>query len=77
MTATTHGENPHRTTSTRTLWIAGIVGGLALAVVMFLTGGENAPETSRRATQVGAWAIRGMLVAVLLAGGWKAIRHKR
>lgn len=73
---TTQEQNPHRPTATWKLWTLGIVGGLIAAMLMFVTSGENADATRQTATQTGAWALRGLLVAVILLGGWTALRRR-
>lgn len=69
--------NPDRPTSTGKLWAIGTLGGLLLAVGLFLTSGDNAQDTRSTATSIGAWAMRALLVAVIVAGGWKTIRRSK
>ncbi|PYR93553.1 MAG: hypothetical protein DMF84_09125 [Acidobacteria bacterium] len=69
-------ENPNRSTSTETLWLIGIAGGVVVAVAAFYAGGDDAEETRRLASSFGAWGIRLLLLGVIFAGGWSALRRK-
>lgn len=68
-------QNPQRPTPTWKLWTVGILGGLIVAVWLFTTS-DDADATRSSATQVGQWAIRALLVGVIVAGGWKALSRK-
>jgi hypothetical protein len=69
------GENGSRPTPRWVFWLFGIVGGLAVAVIAFIAG-DDADETRQNATAFGTWSVRLMVVAVILAGGWGALRGK-
>ena len=69
-------DNPNRPTSTATLWAIGGVGGVIVAVVAFIMGGDDAEETRRLATEFGVWGIRLLLLGALVLGGWNALKRK-
>jgi hypothetical protein len=73
----TDTPNPNRSTSTLTLWGTGLVGGIVVAVAAFYAGGDDAESTRRVATGFGTWAIRLLLLGVVLAGGWRAVRRQK
>jgi len=64
-------ENPNRPTSTKKLILAGVVLGLAVAVVAFTLGADEG--TGKRFAGFGQAAIG---LTVLVGGGWPALRRK-
>jgi hypothetical protein len=65
-----------RSTPRWQLWLIGIIGGLAVAVLAFLTGGDDPDATREMASGIGSWSVRLLLVGVILAGGWGVLRSK-
>jgi hypothetical protein len=70
-------ENPNRPTSTPTLWVIGAVGGIVVAIAALYTSADDPEATRRLAANLGAWAIRLLLLCVVLSGGWKALRRQK
>ena len=64
-------ENPNRPTSTKTLILLGVVVGLAIAVASFMSGADAG--TGKR---FGGMAQAAIGLALLVGGGWAALRRK-
>jgi hypothetical protein len=69
--------NPTRKTATWKLWLGGILGGMIVAVLAFYQGGDDPEQAKRMASTIGAWSVRLLLVGIVLAGGWSALRSRK
>ena len=69
--------NVNRPTPTWRLVLFGLLAGSALAWYIFATSGTDPDSATDTATAIGSWAIRGLLLVVVIAGGWSAIRRGR
>lgn len=68
-------SNPERPTSTGVLWSIGIVGGVVVSVLVFLSSDGDpgrAQQTIAGMRQIGMGAL---FLALAVAGGWSALRR--
>ncbi len=68
--------NPQRPTDTGKLVLFGIVGGVIVAIVVFVSA-SSGPEGFEWGRRIGVWSVRLLLVTVILAGGWQRLRRRR
>ncbi|MEP7247788.1 MAG: hypothetical protein ABI885_29450 [Gammaproteobacteria bacterium] len=66
----------NRPTATWKLWALGAAGGIALSVAMFTAGGDG-DQMRDSARTVGNTGFRILALAVLIGGGWAALRKRR
>jgi hypothetical protein len=65
-------ENPHRPTPTRYLVLIGVIGGLVAATIAF-----QSSEDGGSAQRFHGLARLAIGIAILVGGGWAALRRKK
>lgn len=75
-TNTPTGTNPNRPTPTWVLWLVGLVGGVGIAVWIFLST-DNGGAAREAASEIGRLSVTVISLAAIFAGGWRALRRRR